>query len=183
MAAKQQRFVEEYLVDLNATQAAIRAGYSAKTAYSQGDRLLRHVEVAAAIRAARDKLSEKAAITAERVIEELALIGFANMADYLRVTSDGDPFIDLSTMTREQAAALTEATVEDFKEGRGEDARDVRRVKIKIGDKIAALDRIGKHLGMFRDKLDVTVKSDIADVIEKRRRQVLDGKDGHGNPD
>ena len=67
--AKQQRFAEEYLIDLNATQAAERAGYSAKTAYSIGQRLLKDVEVAAFIQAAMDKRSERTAITADYVLE------------------------------------------------------------------------------------------------------------------
>jgi len=71
LTPKQQRFVEEYLVDLNATQAAIRAGYSPKTAYSQGERLLRHVDVAAAVEARKAELAKRTRISAEEVIEGL----------------------------------------------------------------------------------------------------------------
>lgn len=152
---KQQRFVEEYLIDLNATQAAIRAGYSAATAYSQGERLLRHVEVQAAVSEAQKARSERTGITADRVLAELAKLGFANMADYMKAGSGGDPYLDFSQITRDQAAALTEVTVEDFKDGRGEDARDVRRVKFKLADKRAALVDIGKHLGMFKDRVEL----------------------------
>lgn len=151
---KQQRFVAEYLVDKNATQSAIRAGYSAKTAYSQGQRLLKHVEVAELIATKAEKQVEKLDITAERVLRELALLGFANMEDYMRVGSDGDPYLDFSALSRDQAAALQEVTVEDFKEGRGEDARDVRRVKFKLADKRAALVDLGKHLKLFTEKVE-----------------------------
>lgn len=154
MNPKQQRFVEEYLIDLNATQAAIRAGYSAKTAYSQGQRLLKHVEIATAIGERCEKLSDKLEITAERVLRELALLGFANMADYMHVGPDGDPYLDFSRLTREQAAALAEVTVEDFKDARGGDARDVRRVKFKLADKRAALVDLGRHLKLFTDKVE-----------------------------
>ena len=76
--------------------------------------------------------------------------GFSNMLDYVKV--DGpDAFVDLSTLTRDQAAAIQEVTVEDYKDGRGENARDVRRVKVKLSDKRAALVDIGKHLGMFKE--------------------------------
>jgi len=68
---KQQRFVEEYLVDLNATQAAIRAGYSAKTAMSAGGRLLRNVVIAKAIAAAHVKLTERVGVTQEWVVARL----------------------------------------------------------------------------------------------------------------
>lgn len=152
MTPKQQRFVEEYLIDLNATQAATRAGYSEKTAYSIGQENLKKPEIAAAIEERRKTITEKLEITQERVLAELAKIGFANMQDYMVAGSNGDPYLDFSGLTRDQAAALAEVTVEDFTDGRGDDARDVRRVKFKLYDKRAALVDIGKHLGMFPNK-------------------------------
>jgi len=71
LTAKQHRFIDEYLIDLNATQAAIRAGYSKKTAYSQGERLLRHAEVAATVEAGKAALAKLTLITAEEVIAGL----------------------------------------------------------------------------------------------------------------
>lgn len=156
---KQKRFVEEYLIDLNAMAAAARAGYSPKTSHTQGSRLLARPEVAEAIAKAQVKRGKRTEITQDRVLEELAKVGFASMGDYLRVTPDGDPAIDLSEMTSEQASVLCEATVEDFTEGRGENARDVRRVKIKLHDKLSALEKIGKHLGMFPNRHELTGKN------------------------
>jgi phage terminase small subunit len=179
MTPKQAIFVKEYLVDLNATQAATRAGYSAKTAYSAGQRLLKHVDVAAALASAMEKRAAKLDITAERVLGELALIGFANMQDYVRITHEGDPYINLSEMTREQAAAIAEVTTEDFTDGRGEDARDVRRVKLKFHDKKGALTDLGRHLGLFREKLEVDVSEDLAAVIAAGRRRAGLGGDGN----
>lgn len=74
MTPKQEAFVQQYLVDLNATQAAIRAGFSQKTAYSAGQRLLKHVEVAAAITEARRKLAARADFTVDQHMDELAKI-------------------------------------------------------------------------------------------------------------
>lgn len=156
---KQRRFVEEYLIDLNATQAAIRAGYSKKTAQEQSSRLLSNVMVQDAISQAMKNRSIRTEITQDMVLEELAKIGFANMKNYMGITGDGDPFMDLSTLTEAQAAALAEVTVEDFKDGRGEDARDVRRIRFKLYDKRAALVDIGRHLGMFTDKVQLTGKN------------------------
>jgi hypothetical protein len=68
--------------------------------------------------------------------------------------ADADPYLDFSKLTRDQAAALTEVTVEDFKDGRGEDARNVRKIRFKLADKRAALVDLGKHFGMFRDKIE-----------------------------
>lgn len=79
LTPKQALFVREYLVDLSATAAAIRAGYSKKTAHSQGPRLLANVGVAAAIQKAMNKRAEKVELTAERVLEEISAIGFTEL--------------------------------------------------------------------------------------------------------
>lgn len=159
LTPKQVRFVEEYIIDLNATQAAIRAGYSKKTARAIGQENLTKPDIQAAISAAQEARSIRTEITQDMVLEELAKIGFANMKNYMGITGDGDPFMDLSTLTEAQAAALAEVTVEDFKDGRGEDARDVRRIRFKLYDKRAALVDIGRHLGMFTDKVQLTGKN------------------------
>jgi len=149
--ARQQKFVQEYQVDQVATQAAIRAGYSAGTAHVQGSRLLSNVKVREAIAKAQAKTAAKAEVTVERIVGELAKIGFANMQDYMRATPGGDPYLDFSKLTRDQASALAEVTVDDFVDGRGQDARAVRRVKFKLHDKRAALVDLGRNLGMFQD--------------------------------
>ena len=123
LTPKQARFVEEYLIDLNATQAARRAGYSARTANEQGCRLLANVSVADAIAAAQNRRAQRTEVSADRVVAELAKIGFANMGDYLRANEGGDPYLDFSALTRDQTAVLQEVTVEDYVEGRGELAR------------------------------------------------------------
>lgn len=158
LTEKQKAFVREYLVDLNATQAAIRAGYSEKTARQAGHRMLTNADIQQAIQSALQKREQKLEITQQSVVNELAKIGFANMADYMRVGPGGDPVLDFSKLTRDQSAALSEVTVEDFTDGRGDDARDVRRVKFKLADKRAALVDIGRHLGMFPNKLEIKGK-------------------------
>src|SRR6185437_4769390 len=100
------------------------------------------------------KAAERTGVTVERVLAELAKIGFSNMQDYMRVGPEGDPVLDFSALNRDQAAALVECTVEDFKDGRGEDAREVRRVKFKLADKRAALVDLGKHLGIFKERVE-----------------------------
>jgi phage terminase small subunit len=84
---KQQRFVEEYVVDLNATQAAIRAGYSSDTAYSQGQRLLKHVEVAQAIADGSQKTTTRLQLTAELVLNGLLDIALHGEREANRVRS------------------------------------------------------------------------------------------------
>ncbi len=167
---KQARFVEEYLIDLNATEAAIRAGYSAKTAAVIGYENLTKPHIAAAIATARSKQSERTALTADMVVQELAKIAFANMGDYMRAQPGGDPYVDFSMLTRDQAAALREVTVDTYVEGHGENARKVRRIKFKLGDKRAALVALGKHFGLFAaTKHERTDKSEV-DVTDARER-------------
>lgn len=174
--ARQTTFVQEYLVDMNATQAAVRAGYSERTAYSQGQRLLKNVEVAAAIEKGRAERTERTKITMDAVIDELAKIGFANMADYMKAGSNGDPYLDFSGLTRDQAAALAEVTVEDYLDGRGEDAREVRRVKFKLSDKRRALVDIGKHLGGFSTR-QTNLNIDLSTLSDEQLARLAAGED------
>ncbi|MFG1203124.1 terminase small subunit [Xanthobacter aminoxidans] len=131
----------------------MRAGYSKRTAAFIGAENLKKPYVAEAIRIAIAERAAKTEITAERVLRELAKIGFANMDSFMKLTPDGSAVLDFSNLTPEQAAAISEITVEEFMDGNGDDARPVRRVKFKLHDKRAALVDIGRHLGMFNDKL------------------------------
>lgn len=162
LTPKQQRFVEEYLTDLNATQAYIRAGYQVKnedTAAVMASRLLRNDKVQEAIKIARAEISERTKITQDKVLNELAKIGFSNMLDYVTPTNSGDLIPDFSALTRDQAAAISEVTIEEYTEGRGDDAQNVKRTKFKLSDKRAALVDIGRHLGMFPSRLEHTGKN------------------------
>lgn len=154
LTAKQQRFVEEYLVDMNATQAAIRAGYSAKTAEQGGAQLLGNIKVAAAVKEGRERLAQKAGVTAEKVVAEYAKLGFANMLDYIRVV-DGSPVVDMSTINRDMGAAIGEVTSEVYMERTGDPenpVEPVKRTKFKLADKKGALDSLARHLGMFTER-------------------------------
>jgi phage terminase small subunit len=86
---RQRRFIREYLKSYNATQAAKTAGYSEKTAYSQGARLLKNVEIQRAIEAQEHNLENKIGITKERILKELALIGFSSIDEHLEVDAGG----------------------------------------------------------------------------------------------
>lgn len=81
LTEKQKRFIAEYLVDLNATQAAIRAGYSEKTAYSAGQRMLKKVEIHAAIQEAMQERQERTEITQDKVLTEIGKVAFASADD------------------------------------------------------------------------------------------------------
>lgn len=150
---KQQRFVAEYLKDLNATQAAIRAGYSAKTAPQIASRLLTNVKVAEAVAAGQKAIAEKAGVTVEKIVAELALLGFSNMEDFASVSPDGSPALDCSKLNRSQWAAVNQIKVDD--DG---------GVTLKLYDKRAALVDLGKHLGMFTEKAEHKVTIDTENI-------------------
>lgn len=152
MTPKQQRFVQEYLKDLNGTQAAIRAGYAESGAHVEAARLLKNAKVAAAIAAGQQERAEKVGVTAERVLAELAKIGFS---DVRRLFTPGGCLVPVPELDDEAAAAVASVEVVTRKVPGG-DSDEVERVaKIKLWDKRAALVDMGKHLGMFTDKLEV----------------------------
>jgi phage terminase small subunit len=159
LTTKQAMFVKEYLVDLNATRAAIAAGYSKRTAEAAGSRLLRNVKVRAEIDKQTADRKQRLSISADAVLQELARIAFANMMDYMTIQA-GDAYVDLSKVTREQAAAIQEITSEtyiDGYEGKGEEKKPivVKRTKFKLGDKRASLELLGKHLKLFTDRTEI----------------------------
>lgn len=155
LTPRQQRFVEEYLVDLNQTQAAIRCGYSPKTAKQQGSRLLTNANVEAAIVEAQAKRSERTGITQDRVLAEFARLGFADIRRLMEWSEESVAFKPSSELTDAEAAAIasveSETTVRTF-EG-GETEKKIK-LRIKLWDKQAALTQIGRHLGMFKDRLE-----------------------------
>jgi len=161
---KYEKFAQEVAKGKGIEEAYRLAGYE-KPHRQNAHRLMTNDDIKARVAEIQGRAAERAEITAQMVIEELAKIGFANMLDYIRPTDEGDAYVDLSQLTREQAAAISEVTVEDFKEGRGEFARDVRKIKFKLHDKRAALVDIGKHLGMFVERSEIKI-SDISDEPE-----------------
>jgi phage terminase small subunit len=110
-------------------------------------------------RAAIARAKEKYAVTTERLVAELARIGFSNIEDYLTIDSNGEPKIDLAKATRDEKSVISEIMVDTYMDGRGEDAREVRRVRIKLHDKIAALNSLGRHLGLFADPAALRVNT------------------------
>ena len=154
MNDKQLRFCEEYLIDLNATQAAIRAGYSPKTAKEQGSRLLSNANVRARIDKDIAERSKRVGVNQQRVIRELARIAFVKITDVVDIEEaiinpEADPG-DL--------AAIASVKVKTIPNEAG---MGIER-EVKLADKIKALDLLGRHLGMYTTKVNVN-----ADIITK----------------
>lgn len=145
---KQKKFVEEYLIDLNATQSAIRAGYSPKTANEQGARLLTNVSIQEAISKAMAERSRRTGINQDRIVQELARIAFVKITDIV------DPDGEINTNASDDDLACIESyKVEDSDSVNGSSSKR----EVKLASKIKALELLGKHVGMWNDKIQVDV--------------------------
>lgn len=152
LTAKQQRFIEEYLIDLNATQAAIRAGYSVKTANEQGSQLLAKLSIQQAIAEKMAERSKRTGVNQDRVVLELAKIAFVKMTDV----------VDSNGRIRAGATEDDLSCIESikYKESDNEYGGSIER-EVKIASKLKALELLGKHLGMWNDKVDLNITNPI----------------------
>jgi len=144
---KQKIFVDEYLIDFNATQAAIRAGYSEKTAAEIGKENLRKPYIQEAIQKAIEERSERTKITQDMIVKELATFGFANIQDYIKHSQDGLIIFKSIDDIPEKAARAIESikVINNGKKG---------SVEFKLHSKSRGLEMLGRHKGMFLDKLE-----------------------------
>lgn len=150
---RQARFVAEYLVDLNATQAAIRAGYSERTAYRTGADNLKKPQIAEAIREAMEDREARTNVTADRVIRELAAIAFADPADYQRIRRGRLTLTGTEEIPRDKRRA-----VQGYKRTRD-------GPEVVLADKLRALELLMKHLGLL-DKQEDPDSGSVKVVLE-----------------
>lgn len=145
---RQQQFVDEYLIDLNATQAAIRAGYSVKTANEQGSQLLAKLSIQQAIAEKMAERSRRTGVNQDRVVLELAKIAFVKLTD----------IIDEKGKIKDTATEDDLACLEGYKYKYSDtdSGYSVER-EVKLSSKMKALELLGKHLGMWNDKVDLNV--------------------------
>jgi phage terminase small subunit len=150
LTPKQERFVAEYLIDLNATQAAIRAGYSSRSANIDGPRLLSNASVAAAVEKGKAEQLKEAGLSAARVLEEWRRLAFTDARSFWDDHGNLKPF---SELTAEQGSALAgfEAVIKNAKAGDG--ITDTIH-KIKLWDKVRVLESLGKHFGLLTERLE-----------------------------
>lgn len=169
MNERQKRFADEYLIDLNAEAAAIRAGYSPRYARGNAHKLVANSCISAYIQERKQDRIERTEITQDKVIRELALIAFSNAADYAAVVekqavlntedgvtiplydSDGNP-----VMYRTVEPVLTADLTEDQKKALSVIKKGRDGFEVKPYDKVRALELLGKHLGMFTDKVEMS---------------------------
>lgn len=165
LTPKHRQFVAEYLVDLNATKAARRCGYSAKTAKQQGARLLTNVDVRAAIQRGQARKLDKVDLTADRVLEELARVAFGNLQDLVTATGADIP---LHQLPRAVAAALASREVVMKNAAAGDDKID-RVLKVKMVDKVPALGLLARHFALLVDRVQVTGEVSLGEKIAAAR--------------
>jgi len=146
LTPKQKKFIDEYLIDLNATQAAIRAGYSQKTAFSIGVENLRKPLIQAELQKAMKRRQERTEITADRVLKEYARIAFS---DVRKLYDRYGELLDVPDLDDDTAAALVGLDVVR-EDSRGDTVTYTK--KYKMADKLRALEMLGRHLGMFSEK-------------------------------
>ena len=172
---RQNRFAQEYLIDLNATQAAIRAGYSPRTAYSTGQRLLNHVEVIAKVSRLIEARAVRTEVSAERVVMELARVAFGDIRSIVQVVEEEGDHGPVSRVvvkpsaewTRDEAATVAEV------------AQTRQGIRVKTHPKLQALEALAKHLGMYVTRVDLNLEAsltlgDPASMTDDELRQALE---------
>lgn len=164
MTNKQKTFIEEYLIDLNATQAAIRAGYSKNSAETIGFENLKKPKIANEIEKRMKERERRTEITQDRVLTELAKIGFADVTDFLSIEHDEVKIKSTTEIPTHKLGAI--AAVKEGTKG----------IEIKLNDKGKALELIGRHLGMWTDRIDVNVKTSekLDDIMKQLGGEGLD---------
>ncbi len=172
--AKQARFVDEYLKDLNAKQAAIRAGYSPHTAEVQGSRLLSHAKVGRIIGRRIEERKQRVTVKADEVVERLRIHAFGTMAHYFEKTAR---LLEPHEMTPEALAGLS--TIRVLRErthvragDRDTTTRTVEQtIELKRWDPIRALELLGRHLGMWRNRHEHSADVTLLDALREIERR------------
>lgn len=184
--ARHEAFCIAYVGHGNATRAYLEAGYSERGAAQSSHALLRNPDVTARVDNLRRSKWKALHMGTDELLAILAGQARFNMADIVHVTPQGEPYIDLNKATREDMAALTEVTIEDFTDGREVDEegnvikRDVRRVKVKAPNKIAAASLLAKNLGLLKDQVEVKISGTFAESMaraEARARKAKERED------
>lgn len=157
LTARQARFVEEYLVDLNGTQAAIRCGYSPRAAQVQASRLLSNAIITEMVNKKMNERSQKVGVTAERVINEIARMAFYDPADIAGFVADN--VTDIAKLPEDVRRAIV-----GWKQGE-------HGLELKLADKSKALDQLARHLSIYNDKVEVKLTDGLADRVRRAKER------------
>lgn len=173
LTPKQDMFCLEYLIDLNATQAAIRAGYSKKTAYSIGQENLNKPEISARIQELKQIRVLRAEKSADDVIKELECVGFSRLGDVMSWNESGMAFTKNSDTLDDDAMAAIESVKVTEIVSKTEDGNDMLRTEIKLHAKMPALKELAKHHGICNDTVEHTGSVDlVVNVIDYSKVEI-----------
>lgn len=154
LTPRQQRFIQEFMVDLCAGKAVVRAGYSPRGAYVHGCRLLRNPKIRQAIDQAIEQQSERTGIKSDAVLRHLMEIASVDIAE---IFDEAGELLPLRKIPPHVRRAIAGIDTEDLFEGRGKDRRKVGRVrKVRLWDKVKALESLGKHLKLFAERIELS---------------------------
>lgn len=148
---KQQRFCNEYLIDFNATQAAIRAGYSQQSAYSQAHDLLKKPEIQTYLQSKKEKIADTLEITQQRTMREIARLAFSDIRKLFAIDGSLKPITELDDDSAAMLSSLEilEEKVSDVDAEEQITAGTVK--KVKLWDKTKALEMLAKHFKIYSD--------------------------------
>lgn len=169
LTPKQERFCREYVVDSNGTQAAIRAGYSLKTAQAQSSRMLSNVMVQGRVQQLMAEQNNRLNLTADVVLEELLLIAKSDISQAFDDAGNLFPLKEMPEGIRRVISGFE--VLEEFeREGRTKNLIGYTK-KIKSWDKVKALELLGKHLKLFTEKIEFEDKTGLAERLAKARKR------------
>ena len=153
---RMKKFVDEYLIDFNATQAAIRAGYSESTANEQGSQLLARPDIRELVAEGQKEIMERTQTFQDNAVAELKIVGFSDLADFLTVKDGGiveQKSFDQLTKEQTKCIKKIKQTVRTSHSSDGSILHQTATLEIELHDKLKALELLGRHLGMFNDTL------------------------------
>jgi len=171
---KMKNFADIYLSGKSATQAAIDAGYSERTAGVQAYKMLKRPEVSQYVAAMKAKSTEESGDSAVKWQKELARSAYSNIGDFISLDSEGNPRVDLSNATRDQLAAVQsiktrKRTIYDAK---GNALGEEHNAEIRLWDKLRAMELLGRHAGYLKDT-ETKIVIDVADRLLSARGRVM----------
>lgn len=173
LTVQERKVINGFLRGMTEKEALIEAGYSERTAIENPDRIFHRERVEKEINKRLRKMEERNAVTEDWIVSQLKRIAEAELGDIIVVDPEsGNVAIDYTKLTPSLRAALSGMDISEYTEGRGLERRPVRNIKIRMHDKLKALDMLARILGMFKDKVEVVGDRDLIAAIQKGRERV-----------
>lgn len=174
--------IDEYMVNgFRKAEAMVVAGYKESYARRFAWAFFKQPLIREEIEKRRRMTRARVEVTEQRIVQEYAKIAFASFGDYVTIDEDGYAHIDLRGADDDMMAAIGEYTVESYMEKDGDDIRTVKKAKFKLSDKKAALDSLARHLGMFKDRIEVDGEVKVVEALQAARKRLGKPDDGRSH--